>query len=267
MGNGERASEEQWDELEAAARNATFASASSGRAGCPRVRRPRRSPGCASRPPGRAPALDLCERRLLACPMSDHPDAERACDAIMMAATVRGGKNAINGVIFHTDRGSTHPASDFTALCRRLAIRQSMRSVGSCVDRQRGLLLHTGATRGSRGATSPPRPRLVPSSRHGATIPTAASGARAGRLSSRRLSTRVGIGDLRVVSRPHRTDARFPGCRCRRIPSSPLNPPASTMRAVRGRGLNPAATPPRRALLRGAPAAAAYRPRTRPISG
>jgi hypothetical protein len=32
-----------------------------------------------------ASVLDLCGRRLLACPMSDHPDAELASDAIKMA--------------------------------------------------------------------------------------------------------------------------------------------------------------------------------------
>ncbi len=81
-----------------------------------------------------ASVLDLCGRRLLSCPMSDHPDAELASDAIKMAATVRGGKNVIDGVVFHSDRGSTYTASDFTALCRRLGIRQSMGRVGSCFD-------------------------------------------------------------------------------------------------------------------------------------
>jgi len=35
---------------------------------------------------------------------------------------------------FHTDRGSTYTADRFTALCRRLGIRQSMGRVGSCFD-------------------------------------------------------------------------------------------------------------------------------------
>jgi transposase InsO family protein len=55
-----------------------------------------------------ASVLDLCGRRLLACPMSDHPDAELASDAMKMAAAVRGGRTVIDGVIFHTDRGSTY---------------------------------------------------------------------------------------------------------------------------------------------------------------
>ena len=39
-----------------------------------------------------------------------------------------------SGVVFHTDRGSTCTASDFTKLCSGLKIRQSMGGVGSCFD-------------------------------------------------------------------------------------------------------------------------------------
>jgi len=48
--------------------------------------------------------LDLHSRRLLASATSDHPDADLACDAIKIAAAVRGGRAAVDGVIFHTDR-------------------------------------------------------------------------------------------------------------------------------------------------------------------
>jgi len=81
-----------------------------------------------------ASVLDLCGRRLLAAPMSDHPDAELAGDAMKMAAAVRGGRTVIDGVIFYTDRGSTYTANDFTKLCRKLGVRQSMGRVGSCFD-------------------------------------------------------------------------------------------------------------------------------------
>ena len=47
-----------------------------------------------------ASVLDLHSRRLLASATSDHPDADLACDAIKMAAAVRGGPAAIDGVIF-----------------------------------------------------------------------------------------------------------------------------------------------------------------------
>ena len=82
-----------------------------------------------------ATVIDLYSRRLLACPMSEHPDRRLAMDAIKIAAAVRGGREQIEGVIFHTDRGSTYTASDFTRLCKdKLGIRQSMGRVGSCFD-------------------------------------------------------------------------------------------------------------------------------------
>ena len=80
-----------------------------------------------------ASVLDLCGRRLLACPMSEHPDAQLASDAMKMAAAVRGGRAVIDGVIFHSDRGSTYTANEFMKLCRRLGVRQSMGRVGSCL--------------------------------------------------------------------------------------------------------------------------------------
>jgi hypothetical protein len=39
-------------------------------------------------------------------------------DAIKIAAATRGGRQVIDGVIFHTDRGSTYTAASFTLLCR-----------------------------------------------------------------------------------------------------------------------------------------------------
>ena len=49
-----------------------------------------------------------------------------------MAVVARGGNVA--GVIFHTDRSSTYTADDFTGLCAKLKITQSMGRVGSCFD-------------------------------------------------------------------------------------------------------------------------------------
>ena len=81
-----------------------------------------------------ATVIDLYSRRLLGAATGLHPDAELACAAIEMAVAARGGTDQIAGVIFHTDRGSTYTAERFTALCRRLGIRQSMGRVGSCFD-------------------------------------------------------------------------------------------------------------------------------------
>jgi putative transposase len=79
-----------------------------------------------------ATALDLFSRRLLGYATSAHPDAVLAGQAIKMAVAARGGNVA--GVIFHTDRGSTYTADDFTGLCAKLKITQSMGRVGSCFD-------------------------------------------------------------------------------------------------------------------------------------
>jgi putative transposase len=81
-----------------------------------------------------ATVLDLCSRRLLAVATSTSPNAQLACDAIKMAVAVRGGAARIEGVVFHTDRGSTYTATSFTGLCAGLKIRQSMGRVGSCFD-------------------------------------------------------------------------------------------------------------------------------------
>lgn len=77
-------------------------------------------------------ALDLFSRRLLGYATSAHPDAVLAGQAIKMAVATRGGNVA--GVIFHTDRGSTYTADNFTGLCAKLKITQSMGRVGSCFD-------------------------------------------------------------------------------------------------------------------------------------
>jgi putative transposase len=79
-----------------------------------------------------ATALDLFSRRLLGYATSAHPDAVLAGQAIKMAVAARGGNVA--GVIFHTDRGSTYTADDFTRLCVKLKMIQSMGRVGSCFD-------------------------------------------------------------------------------------------------------------------------------------
>lgn len=75
---------------------------------------------------------DLFSARLLGFAMSEHPDAELAKAAIEMAIAVRGG--AVDGVIFHTDRGSTYTAELFKEACTKLKIRQSMGRTGSCFD-------------------------------------------------------------------------------------------------------------------------------------
>lgn len=79
-------------------------------------------------------ALDLFSRRLLGYATGCHPDAELAGQTIKMAVAARGGRERVAGVIFHSDRGSTYTAHDFTTLCHKLGITQSMGRTGSCFD-------------------------------------------------------------------------------------------------------------------------------------
>ena len=50
--------------------------------------------------------LDMGSRRIVGFALGERHDAELAYNALVMAVAVRGGKQAIAGVIFHTDQGS-----------------------------------------------------------------------------------------------------------------------------------------------------------------
>jgi putative transposase len=79
-----------------------------------------------------ATVLDLFSRRLLGYAMSEHHDAELARASLSMAAASRGGR--IDGVIFHSDRGSEYTAEVFEAACTALGVLQSMGRVGCALD-------------------------------------------------------------------------------------------------------------------------------------
>ena len=66
--------------------------------------------------------------------MSEHHDSELAYGALAMAVAVRGGKDAIAGVIFHTDQGGEYTAHRFRKACGRIGVRQSMGRPGSALD-------------------------------------------------------------------------------------------------------------------------------------
>jgi len=78
--------------------------------------------------------LDMGSRRIVGFAMDSHHDAELAQAALAMAVAVRGGKEAIAGVIMHTDQGSEYTAKIFRAACDRMGIKQSMGRVGSALD-------------------------------------------------------------------------------------------------------------------------------------
>ncbi len=75
---------------------------------------------------------DLFSRRMLGYAMSGHHDAALVVASLRMAATTRGGD--VDGVVFHSDRGSEYTAAATAQACQALGIVQSMGRVGSALD-------------------------------------------------------------------------------------------------------------------------------------
>jgi len=78
--------------------------------------------------------LDMASRRIVGFALGAHHDAGLAYAALAMAVAVRGGRDAIAGVILHTDQGSEYTARHVRAACDRLGVRQSMGRPGSALD-------------------------------------------------------------------------------------------------------------------------------------
>jgi putative transposase len=75
---------------------------------------------------------DLFSRRMLGHALSEHHDAELVVASLQMAVAIRGGD--VDGVIFHTDRGSEYTAAATAAACQGLGVVQSMGRVGCALD-------------------------------------------------------------------------------------------------------------------------------------
>ncbi|MEU4603460.1 IS3 family transposase [Kribbella sp. NPDC023972] len=80
-----------------------------------------------------ASVLDMGSRRIVGFSLGEHHNAELAYNALVMAVAVRGGKDAIAGVIMHTDQGSEYTAGTVRAACTRIGIAQSMGWSGSAL--------------------------------------------------------------------------------------------------------------------------------------
>jgi putative transposase len=78
--------------------------------------------------------LDIGSRRVIGFSLSEHHDTDCAYGALAMAVAVRGGKDAVAGVIFHTDQGSEYTGHRYREACKRMHIRQSMGRPGSALD-------------------------------------------------------------------------------------------------------------------------------------
>jgi transposase InsO family protein len=75
---------------------------------------------------------DLFSRWLLGFAMSEHHDAALTVGSLQMAVATRGGN--VDGVIFHSDRGSEYTVATYQAACRRHGVVQSMGRVGCALD-------------------------------------------------------------------------------------------------------------------------------------
>ena len=64
--------------------------------------------------------------------MAAHHDAELVEASLNMAAATRGG--TVDGVIFHSDRGSEYTSEAYEQACPGLGVLQSMGRVGSALD-------------------------------------------------------------------------------------------------------------------------------------
>jgi transposase InsO family protein len=82
-----------------------------------------------------ATVIGLYSGRLIGWSIAEHMRAELARDALAAALATRGG--SVDGVIFHTDRGSQYTSFLAAEYCREKAIRRSMGRRGVCWDNPR----------------------------------------------------------------------------------------------------------------------------------
>lgn len=79
-----------------------------------------------------ATVIDLFSRRVIGWSVAEHLRTQLVADALEMAVATRGG--AVDGVVFHSDRGCQYTSAEFGALCERLGVTQSMGATGVCWD-------------------------------------------------------------------------------------------------------------------------------------
>ncbi|MCH0569850.1 DDE-type integrase/transposase/recombinase [Streptomyces sp. MUM 136J] len=76
-----------------------------------------------------AAVIDICSRRVVGWSIADHMRTSLVTHATEMATAARGGR--VDGVVFHTDRGTQDASRTFADICQRHGIRRSMGRVGS----------------------------------------------------------------------------------------------------------------------------------------
>lgn len=79
-----------------------------------------------------ATVIDIATRRLIGWSINTHMRTSLVIDALDAAVAARGGR--VDGVIFHSDRGSQYGSSEFADACRRHGVHRSMGRIGSSYD-------------------------------------------------------------------------------------------------------------------------------------
>ena len=80
-----------------------------------------------------ATVMDLFSRRIIGWSVSDHNDAALCCQALQAAVLTRA-EQLPEGVIHHSDRGSTYASYDYQDMLDSFDIKQSMSAKGNCYD-------------------------------------------------------------------------------------------------------------------------------------
>jgi transposase InsO family protein len=76
--------------------------------------------------------IDLFSRRVIGWGVADHLRTPLVSSALDMAVATRGG--AVDGVVFHSDRGCQYTSGEYRQLCDGLGVTQSMGATGICFD-------------------------------------------------------------------------------------------------------------------------------------
>jgi transposase InsO family protein len=79
-----------------------------------------------------ATVIDVFSRRVIGFALAGHMRAALVCEALTMAIASRGGN--VDGVIFHSDKGSQYSSAEYRSLCDEHGVKQSMGKTGVCWD-------------------------------------------------------------------------------------------------------------------------------------
>jgi transposase InsO family protein len=79
-----------------------------------------------------ATVIDLFSRRVIGWSLTEHMRTSLVVDALATAVATRGSH--VDGVVFHSDRGSQYTSAEFGEFCDRHGVLQSMGATGVCFD-------------------------------------------------------------------------------------------------------------------------------------